>query len=78
MIPGGKSGPSLVAVSASYVLANIPPSPANCNFTSGSTIAVSHWPYIMIVPVRTAALRKLAKGATWKVVQDEIFFGVRE
>ena len=75
--PGGKSGPILAAVSAFFVLANIKPFPANCNFTPGSSFAFARRPYIMIVPVQSTAVRAQAKGATWKAVRDEIFSEVR-
>ena len=77
MIPGGKSGPSLVAVSALNVPAKIKPFPTSLNFTSGPSITDAHRPYIIIVPVQSTAVRALAKGATWNSVQDVVFSGVR-
>ena len=77
MVPGGNSGLIPVAVSAFYIPQNIGPLPASCNFTPGPSIAVAHRPYIIIVPVKSAAIRAQAKGATWKAVREEILSGVR-
>lgn len=77
MIPGGKSGLFPVAVSAYYIPQNISTIPANRSFISGPPIAVAHRPYIIVVPVKSAAIRTQAKGAIWKAVQDETLSGVR-
>jgi hypothetical protein len=66
-----------VAVSAFYIPQNISHFTANFDFTPGPPIAVAHRPYIIIVPVKSAAIRAQAKGATWNTVREEIFSGVR-
>ena len=75
MIPGGKSGPFLVAVSASDIPLKISTFPANLNFTPGPYIAVAHRPYIMVVPVQSAAACTQTKGTTWNSAQDALFSG---
>jgi hypothetical protein len=77
VIPGGNSGLIPVAVSAFYIPQNISPFTANFKFTPGPSIAAAHRPYIIIVPVKPAAIRAQAKGATWKPVREELLSGVR-